>query len=558
MRNLLRLVLCLVYPLIIIFSFYLIYRKYKETIKKDYKAILLNTTIISIVIILGLKIFFHFEDTIYAYDYAGHYIRALTLKKYFYESPKDILNLIYNSMNNADYSYLPALFNLPFVLINESYSFFTISTYLIYLLPTLIILQILYFNYLKGNKYLPIFLILAFFPLYLTLFYGKVDCSGLLFIVLAYSLIILQDFKDIDYLDAVSVNLFSFLAIFLRRWYLYSVVCLYLAFLIKWLFHKDKKPKDLLKLLSSGIILLMVCLIFFNTFINRVLTNNFEEAYAFYNHPGKVLAFINNISPIICLISIYGGYILFKKHKDLLLINFLSIIIPCLMIWKLQSFEYHHYYIFLLNILMLYVIGILNIKKISYPTLLILLIQVGLIFSECPSIIIFTDIRKNPEVLYTKNDLIEISEYIKSIEPDDNTTAFLAAGSYGIISDDLLRNALLPDLDGPNIDSAVFDIRDGFPKDYQYIKYIITVDPIIYTDKDYQHMFDVITNAIKSNELISSIYTPIYEKKIDEDKYTVTIYERTGEYTIEMKQYFYDEMIKIYPDKTEYFAYILD
>ena len=228
------------------------------------------------------------------------------------------------------------------------------------------------------------------------------------------------------------------------------------------------------------------------------------------------------------------------------------------MIWKLQSFEYHHYYIFLLNILMLYVIGILNIKKISYPTLLILLIQVGLIFSECPSIIIFTDIRKNPEVLYTKNDLIEISEYIKSIEPDDNTTAFLAAGSYGIISDDLLRNALLPDLDGPNIDSAVFDIRDGFPKDYQYIKYIITVDPIIYTDKDYQHMFDVITNAIKNNELISSIYTPIYEKKIDEDKYTVTIYERTGEYTTEMKQYFYDEMIKIYPDKTEYFAYILD
>ena len=71
-------------------------------------------------------------------------------------------------------------------------------------------------------------------------------------------------------------------------------------------------------------------------------------------------------------------------------------------------------------------------------------------------------------------------------------------------------------------------------------------------------MFDVITNAIKSNELISSIYTPIYEKKIDEDKYTVTIYERTGEYTTEMKQYFYDEMIKIYPDKTEYFAYILD
>ncbi len=558
MRNLIRLLLCAIYPLILMFTFYLIYRKYKETIKKHYKTIIINTIIVSFIICMSLLVFFHFEDTIYAYDYAGHYIRALTLKKYFYEAPNEILALVYNSMNNADYSYLPALFNLPFILISESYAFFTISTYIIYLLPTLVILQILYFNYLKGNKYLPILLILVFFPLYLTLFYGKVDCSGLLFIVSSYSLIILPDFNKIDYLDNISINLFAFLAIFLRRWYLYSTVCLYLAYLLKWLFYKNKKSQDILKLLSSGIILLIVCLIFFNTFINRVLTNNFEEAYAFYNHPGKVLAFINNISPIICIVSLYGCYILYKNHKDLLLINILSIIIPCLMIWKLQSFEYHHYYIFLLNVLILFVPGILNLKKISYPTLLILMIQVCLIFSKCPNILLFTSIRKNPEILYTKNDLIEISEYLKAIEPDENTTAFLSAGSYGIISDDLLRNALLPNLDGPNIDSAIFDIRDGFPKDYQYIKYIITVDPIIYTDKDYQHMFDIIADAVKNNELISSIYNPIYEKKIDEGKYTVTIYERVGEYSDEMKQYFYDEMIKVYPDKTDYFAYILD
>ncbi len=558
MRNLIRLLLCAIYPLILMFTFYLIYRKYKETIKKHYKTIIINTIIVSLIICTSLLVFFHFEDTIYAYDYAGHYIRALTLKKYFYEAPNEILALVYNSMNNADYSYLPALFNLPFILISESYAFFTISTYIIYLLPTLVILQILYFNYLKGNKYLPILLILVCFPLYLTLFYGKVDCSGLLFIVSAYSLIILPDFNKIDYLDNISINLFAFLAIFLRRWYLYSAVCLYLAYLLKWLFYKNKKSQDILKLLSSGIILLIVCLIFFNTFINRVLTNNFEEAYAFYNHPGKVLAFINNISPIICIVSLYGCYILYKKHKDLLLINTLSIIIPCLMIWKLQSFEYHHYYIFLLNVLILFVLGILNLKKISYPTLLILMIQVCLIFSKCPNILLFTSIRKNPEILYTKNALIEISEYLKAIEPDENTTAFLSAGSYGIISDDLLRNALLPNLDGPNIDSAIFDIRDGFPKDYQYIKYIITVDPIIYTDKDYQHMFDIIADAVKNNELISSIYNPIYEKKIDEGKYTVTIYERVGEYSDEMKQYFYDEMIKVYPDKTDYFAYILD
>lgn len=559
MRNLLRLLLCAIYPLILVFSFYIVYRKYKNTIKKNIKYILLNSLIVSLVIICGLIVFFHFEDTIYAYDYAGHWIRSLTLKKLFYEDPYSILSTAYNSMNNNDYSYLPALFNLPFILINESYVFFSIGTYILFLLPTFIILQIIYFNYYDTNKYIPIFIFLVVYPLYLTLFYGKVDCSGLLFISIAYSLIIIPKFNEVDTLDALSVNLFAFLAIFLRRWYLYSVVCIYLSFLTKWLFYKNKSAKDVIKLLCSGIILLVISLLFFNGFIDRVLTNNFEEAYAFYNQPGKLLSFMNNISPIICLISLYGGYILFKKHKDLLLVNIISIALPCIMIWKLQSFEYHHYYIFLLNIVILFAVGMVNFTKIKPVIFMALFIQAAIIFTTIGNTMpLFTNIRKNPEILETKSDLINLSEYIKSIEPDDNTTAFIAAGSYGIISDDLLRNALLPNLDGPDIDSAVFDIRDGFPKDYQFIKYIITVDPIIYTDENYQHMFTIISDAIKNNELISSIYSPIYSVKISNGNYTVTIYERTGEYTHEMKQYFYEQMLKYYPDKADYFSYILD
>ena len=189
----------------------------------------------------------------------------------------------------------------------------------------------------------------------------------------------------------------------------------------------------------------------------------------------------------------------------------------------------------------------------------LLFIQVGLIFTTIGDTMpVFTNIRKNPEILETKNDLIGISEYIKSIEPDNQTTAFIASGSYGIISDDLLRNALLPNLDGPNIDSAVFDIRDGFPKDYQYIKYIILVDPILYADENYQHMFTIISDAIKNNVLISSIYSPIYSTGLLNEVYDITVYERTGEYTDEMKQYFYNEMLKYYPDKADYFSYILD
>ena len=562
MTNLLRLGLVLIYPAIILFSAWTLYRKYRDTIRDHCKDILLNTLIVTAVLSIGLIVFFRFEDTIYAYDYAGHWIRALTLRKLFFEDPHSILRLVYYSMNNTDYSYLPALFGLPFIIISQSYLFFSLSVLFIFLIPAFAVMQVLYFHYLEGNKYLPLFIFIAVYPLYLTLFYGKVDCSGLLFITLAYALIILPDFRDIDMIDDLSVNLFTFTAIFLRRWYLYSVVCLYLSYLLKWLLYKDKKASDILKLLSSGIIALAVILVFFGSFVFNVFHNNFEETYAFYNHDGKLLSFINYISPLICLLIIPGMIRLFKKDRALLSVNILSIVLPCVMIWHIQSFEFHHYYIFLFNIVILFTCGILQLqelnKKAVLPLFVLLLVQVALIFTYAPATMpLFTDIRKDPEVLDDKEELIEIARYIRSIETDDETSAFLCAGSYGIITDDLIRNALLPDIDAPKIDSAVFDIRDGFPKDIQYIRYIITVDPIIYSDEDFQHMFTVIDDAIRNNKDISAIYEPIKDFRLY-DRYTVTVYERTGEYTKEMKEYFYEEMLKYYPDKADFFAYILD
>ena len=470
--------------------------------------------------------------------------------------------MIYHSMNYSDYSYLPALFGLPLVIVNVSYPFFAVSTLLIFLLPTFVALQVIYYKYLSDHKWLPIVAFMAMYPLYLTLFYGKVDCSGLFFITMAYALIILPEFKDSGLLDALAVNVFVVAAVFLRRWYLYSVICLYLSYLIRWIFNKDKKASDIIKLICSGIIALAVMLVFFRPFVMNSLTNNFEEAYAFYNHDGKLLSFITYISPLILLISVFGIIRLARNDLSLLIISIISIVIPCVLIWRIQSFEYHHYYIFLLNIIILFTCGLFALSNIGKPVQIILcallMVQPCIIFTELGDTMpVFTNARKRPEILEDKDDLIKLAQYIRSIEPDDETSAFLSAGSYGIITDDLIRNALLPDIDAPKIDSAIFDIRDGFPKDIEYIRYVMTVDPIIYSDEDFQHMFTIIDHAVREDENISKIYEPIYEIKLF-DKYTVTVYERTGEYTKEMKKYYYDEMLKYYPDKAEYFSYILD
>lgn len=555
----LKYLLFLIYPLIIFISFLLIYKKYKNTILDNIKPLLINTIVISMVICLGLFIFLSFEDTIYTYDYAGHWIRSLEIKNLFINNPSRIPSLVYDSMNNMDYSYLPALFNFPFLLIKEGFRWFSLTNYLLFLLPAIILLQILYFDKTTLNKYLPIILAITIYPLYLTLFYGKVDACGLFFVTMCYALVIFPKTDEISILDNLAINLFAFLAVFLRRWYLYSVLCFYVVYFIKLLIEKDK---NLFKgFILSFVLMAVVVLLFFRNFLVMSLTNNFAEAYQFYNRDNKLLSFINYLSPIILTISLLGIYKEFKDDKLLLTTNLISIIVPCVLVWGIQSFEFHHYYIFLLNILILFISGIIfitdNKKIIIIPVLLIMIIQTSLIFTNTGSIPLLTSIRKTPEVLENKNELIELSSYIKSIEPDEYTTAFIAGGSYGIITDDLLRNATLPNLDMPNIDSSVFDIRDGFPKDMQFIKYVVLINPSLYMDKEYQHMYDVISDAITNNRDVSSIYNKIKEMPINDD-YVATIYERTGDFTPEIKQYFYDQMISYYPDKKDFFSYILD
>lgn len=559
---LLKILLLSIYPIILVFSFCLFYKKNKQIILSNYKYLIINTIVISIIMIVSIVVFFHFEDTIYSYDYSGHWIRALKIKQLFNTAPNKILPTTYNSMNIDDYSYLPALFELPLFLFKNSYRWFVICNFVLFLLPTILLLEIYYYRFIDKYKFFPIILFIIFYPLYLPLFYGKVDCIGVFFILMSYSLIIIPDFDSINILDNLSINIFAFVSIFSRRWYLYSIMCLYISYLIKWILYKSKKRNDIFKLLSSGIFALLIIVLFFKTFVLNAANNNFSEAYSFYDKKNKIFSFINYLSPIICVISVFGIYELFKSNRHLLFISLFSIALPCFMIWKIQSFEYHHYYIFILNIIILFIYGLKLLLEYSKPLLfvclLIAIIQPIAIFTFPNNTLpIFTNIRKYPEVLENKTKLIEISEYLRSIEPDNNTSAFLSAGTYGVITDDLLRNALLPNLNSPNIDSSVFDIRDGFPRDFQFIKYIVTVTPMVYTDQEYQHMFDIIDNAIKNDSIVSSFYSPIYSADLDEI-HSVTIYERIKELTPAVKRYFYNEMLQYYPDKAEYFKYILN
>lgn len=561
MNNVYRLLAVLVYPLIVFgLGFYIVKSRFKDTFKRNIKTILINLLLFSIIIIGGMLVYFHFEDTVYVYDNAGYYIKSIEMLKIFWENPSNLFSKVYNTINNSDYSYLPSLFNFCYLIINNSYSYVCIINYLIFLLPTLFILELIYFKYF-NNKAIPLIVFISFYPMWLTLFYGRVDVLGLYPLLIFYIIVLFSKFEDISKIDTLILNLLCLLLMFERRWYLYALVGIYLIYFIKTIIYALKNKNYInsgIKFICSGLLALLILILFFKGFINNVMMANNSEAYAFYNHSGKLLSTINYYSIIICLISLFGLIKLWFKDKELDIYLMILIVVPTLIFWRTQSFDIHHYLIICLPILILFVYGLLNIpyKKISmYIIGILLIIQSLFVFIDI-NVPLLTSIKKLHETNPYKNGLIDLSEYLCGISRDNGIYTYMASGNY-LICDDSIKNAILPDIDFPNMVSYVFDIRDGFPRNFGDIRYFILTDPILYMDEDYQHMYNIISNAIRNNKEISKIFT--LRKQMDMgDGIKVYVYEMTGEYTDEMKQYFYDKMLEYYPDKADYFSYILD
>lgn len=565
-KNILHIFAVSFYPILVISLFIIILnrKEYYNALKKNIKYILINTTLISFISIIVLFVFFKYENMIYSYDYAGHWVRALEMRDLFFSNPFDIFPRLYQSMNYSDYSYLPSIILLPITIINTSYGFFCVGNFIMFILPTVILLEILYYYKFDKYKLLPSAIYVIYYPLYFGLFFGEVDCSGLIFIV--YSLIILffKPMNELKTLEMISVNLSTFMLLFLRRYYLFYIAAMYILFLIKTLvyYHNHKNIRILLNALLSGIFALIVILIFFTPYVQNVLGNNFSEAYEVYDRNNKIPALLNYFGYIGITVVLYSLFINIKEKKYDVLYFLVMVISICLLFWRTQAFEYHHYNLITIPMLLIFTSGIYslicNYKYLGKIIIILLAVQSSNIFLNFTSkdFIIFTSLRKQPEVFWGIDEFKDLSSYLSSLTEGEGQTIFMATGS-SIFNYDLIQNANLPDISNkPKFEAKTFDIRDGLPRDLEYIRYIIISDPIQYINSDYQHMFDVVTNAILNEPLVSDIYTRINEYTIS--GIHVMIYEKTGEFTPAIKEYFYNQMINYYPGKYELFSYILD
>lgn len=564
-----RLIMVSIYPFIILFTFFRVYKvpKYKKAITNNYKYIIINTLVITIAASMLFYVFFSLEDWIYDFDYVGHWYRALLMKEKFFLDPFGIPEFLHNSLNNEIYySHLIAFFQIPIVIMNDSYGFFCFGSFIYFYVPVFILLSILYYTYFDKNKYLPLIIGFSFFQMYLCFFDGETECFGSFFIIAAFMLTIFRNFDEINWIDNLSINLFGYILIFGRRFYLYALVTIYLCYFVQYLSYYNfkvfnkKAMHDLFKIVFSGLPLLVACITIYNPFFIRVITNNYGEAYAYNNKPGKILALIGTFTPIIVIIAVYGLYLSLKKKEKIVfnLQMIISVLVPVMLFWHVQSFELHHYYLISFPFILFFACGLYEIinkrKTVGYVLCLIMLCQSASIFLTNEYIPFSSIWHRVPKNYPNKNEIVELSNKLRELT-SDGSYIFMATGD-GLVNYSVLESAVLPNLNQPNFLTSTYDIRDGFPVNLKYCKYVLISNPILYREKNIQQMYDVITQAITEKTCVSEIYELVYNKEIDGTIYSV--YQRTGEYNDEIKEFFYSQMISRYPNNADIFKGILD
>lgn len=564
-----RLIMVSIYPIIILFTFFRVYKvpKYKKAITNNYKYIIINTLVITIAASILFYVFFSLEDWIYDFDYVGHWYRALLMKEKFFLDPFGIPEFLHNSLNNEIYySHLIAFFQIPVVIMNDSYGFFCFGSFIYFYVPVFILLSILYYTYFDKYKYLPLIIGVSFFQMYLCFFDGETECFGSFFIIAAFMLTIFRNFDEINWIDNLSINLFGYILIFGRRFYLYALVTIYLCYFIQYLSYYNfkvfnkKAMHDLFKIVSSGLPLLVACITIYNPFFIRVITNNYGEAYAYNNKPGKILALIGTFTPIIVIIAVYGLYLSLKKKEKIVfnLQMIILVLVPVILFWHVQSFELHHYYLISFPFILFFTCGLYEIinkrKAVGYLLCLFMLCQSASVFLTNEYIPFSSIWHRVPKNYPNKKEIVELSNKLRELT-SDGSYIFMATGD-GLVNYSVLESAVLPNLNQPNFLTSTYDIRDGFPVNLKYCKYVLISNPILYREKNIQQMYDVITQAITEKTCVSEIYELVYNQEIDGTIYSV--YQRTGEYNDEIKEFFYSQMISRYPNNMDIFKGILD
>lgn len=555
-------------------------RKLRKIINPEKKDIFFLALMI---LIFTAFILFYFtkEHTIYYWDNAGYWLNARNLSELI--KSQGVLKYIKEvimSVYDLDYNYLPIVpASLIGVFINLSRKTYVLINFLVYFIPTVIILYF-YFKRKSKNTFIITFLALCATPMLSYLIInGYVEVGAVSLILLSYVLIPKDDLKhDKRYfcIGLILTTCFHF-----RRWLAFFILSYVIVICIRLI--KSKRWTSLVDLCLPVVFVIMY-------FTQRVVTEkmlvNYSKAYEAYNlgiflNLGVFLIYIGVLMTLTVISYILYCMIYSKEHK-LLMIVFLQSILCILFFINVQSPSTHHGLLILPGIILILgelIVDASNKHKVMFICrfLLCILVFCQIIAPFFKHIDLYDAYNKKEYLQIAGSSLFSLADYSAKKDNDADEmynmmtwldenigekgkTVGVLASSFILNRDRMLNTEI--SLDVPRKSDCdrnyvvwlpEIDLRDGFNSDIYECDYLLVTDPIQALGGDDLCVILYPSESILKGTDIGCSYEKVDVQFIIGDNVHVYIYKKTSEVPEKDREVIYNRLCERYPGEEKLF-----
>ena len=547
--------------------------------------LLIITTILACIGIVYYLI--SLENTVYTWDYSGYWKMSIERTNYvFNNSIISVIKSLIISINYDDYNLLlPTVVSLPLRIFGYSRVTYIVINTIMFLIPT-ILLQGLIVTKLyakKGDNYGHIYAVSIVIGAlsvinYRSLLNGYIDIAYLVPLAVILYIFVDYDFREIHILKNIFLGILLVIAWVCRRYVVFFLIGFVIAMIYRavYFFLAERKREYIFHIIINfaeiGISSFILLMIFCKDFVIKALTTNYGNMYSAYriDYFVQVMAAIMSVGIIYFTVFCYMAFQNSRKKKNtMLLVSVMTLLISeCLLFWHIQNMGSQH---MLITSILLFIIicscldeDLFSRKRRTFMIIAALLL-IDFVFVYAPISIVeysyknFGSLdRIYRHVPNSRSDMEELgiivsdlNELVKGTEDRWYITA-----SSQIFNVDTLRNYNLPDSVNtiPNCAAvSEVDLRDGFPIDFFYSRYILSTDITQVHLNAGQDVIVYLNEEIsKRNSAIGSHYKIIKEYKID-DGITVFLREKISEYNSHDLHIILDHYDQLYPESQELF-----
>ncbi|HCT2124012.1 TPA: hypothetical protein OTQ61_003178 [Citrobacter koseri] len=551
---------------------------------KNNKVYFISFVIVLVLALLNVHVFMGNEQSVYFWDSKNFWMQWMRYADLLFQSPLDWGVSVYTTVTKDDYNALSTALLFPFKFLPiDSRSAYIYAITITYLIPVILLATFILLKIFESKSPFYVIttaiLVVLYTPFWKPTLRGLPDVVGLIPVLCVIYFTIKNDLSNrVLLFKSVFLGILLWMPFAFRRWYIFTVITLYItlpffvAFYhdIKFKFELSKAKNILINFFISGIITVALALLIQKELITRIISTDYSTMYSAYQYgfSKSLMVIFGDIGLFMMPFFIFGIISAISniktKQSVFVLFSAFSFVISVLLFTGTQTPGIHHVLPFSLWFLFVSIFGLNYIsslfksKDTEHSLLTIIMVGMTLIsvstFNK-PFPSYKNDFHIFPDGLYP----YKVSNFDEYKRLSDRLVALTNSGdkisvfsSNYILNDDMLLTISNFKLTPRVFRVSQVDLRDKLRVEAFSTKYVVVTDPIqLHLNKDGQRVISYPATLLLNKKGIGSAYKKLDEKYQLSKGVSAYIYEKQRPFTESESQDFIKNIVNMYPQWNE-------